>query len=57
MKVDDIDVQAVEPGTVAANGIGIALDFKCPKGATLVALAVDDDVVWSPTAVAEAPAA
>lgn len=47
MKVDDTDVQAVEPGAAAANGIGIALDFKCPKGAALVALEVDDDVVWS----------
>ncbi len=57
MKVDDTDVQAVEPGAAAANGIGIALDFKCPKSATLVALAVEDDVVWSLAAVAEAPAA
>jgi hypothetical protein len=57
MKVDDTDVQAVEPGAAAANGIGIAVDFKCPKGATLVALAVDDDVVWSPEEMAAAPAA
>lgn len=57
IKVDDADVQAVEAGAPAANGIGIALDFKCPKGATLVALAADDDVVWSPGAVAAAPAA
>ena len=48
IKVDDADVQAVEVGAAAANGIGIALDFKCPKGATLVALAADDDVVWNP---------
>ncbi len=47
MKVDDIDVQAVEPDATAAKGVGIALDFKCPEGATLVALAVEDDVVWS----------
>jgi hypothetical protein len=46
MKVDDTEVQAVEPGATAASGIGIALDFKCPKNATLVALAVDDDIVW-----------
>lgn len=55
MRVDDTDVQAVEPGATAANGIGIALDFKCPKGASLVALAADDDVVWSPEKMA-APA-
>jgi RiboL-PSP-HEPN len=48
MKLDDTDIQAVEPGVTAMNGIGIALDFKCPKGATLVALADDDDAVWSP---------
>ncbi|HEY3325104.1 MAG TPA: MAE_28990/MAE_18760 family HEPN-like nuclease [Planctomycetota bacterium] len=47
MKVDDTDVRAVEPGTAAANGVGIALDFKCPRGATLFAIDVDDDVVWS----------
>jgi hypothetical protein len=57
MKVDDDDVEAVEEGAAAPNGVGIALDFKCPKGATLVALASDDDVVWSPVATAEAPAA
>lgn len=57
MKVDDTAVRAVEPGAAAANGIGIALDFKCPKGATLVALAVEDDVVWSLAGMAEAPAA
>jgi hypothetical protein len=57
IRVDDAEVQAVEAGAAAANGIGIALNFKCPKGATLVALAVDDDVVWSPTAVGAAPAA
>jgi hypothetical protein len=57
MKVDDTDVPAVEPGAAAASGIGIALDFKCPKGASLVALALDDDVVWSPLAVAATPAA
>jgi hypothetical protein len=45
MMVDDADVQAVEQGAIAANGIGIALDFKCPRGAMLVALATDDDVV------------
>lgn len=57
MKVDDTDVQFVEPSANAANGIGIALDFKCPKGATPVALPDDDDVVWSPAPAAEVPAA
>lgn len=48
LKVDDADVKAVERGTAAENGIGVALDFKCPKGALLIALPVEDDVVWSP---------
>ena len=47
MKIDDTDVQAVKPDMAAANGIGIALDFKCPAGATLITLSVDDDVVWT----------
>lgn len=57
IKINDTDLQAVEPGMAAAKGVGLGLDFKCPKGATLVALAADDDVVWSPPAVAAAPAA
>lgn len=57
MKVDGTDMRAVEPGAAATNGIGIALDFKCPKGAALVALAVEDDVVWSPETVAATPTA
>ena len=48
MQVDGNDVQAVESDATVANGIGIALDFRCPKGDTLVALDADDDVVWSP---------
>lgn len=57
MKVDDVSVESVEPDTAAANGIGIALDFKCPKGGALVALESDDDVVWSPATVGAVPAA
>lgn len=48
LKVDDAGVQAVDGGAAAENGIGVTLDFKCPKGASLVALPVEDDVVWSP---------
>ena len=54
LKLDDAEVQAVEAGAAATNGVGVALDFKCPKGAQLVALAVGDDVVWSPSAVVAA---
>jgi hypothetical protein len=34
LMVDDAHVEAVEPEDSAANGIGVALDFKCPKNAT-----------------------
>lgn len=57
LKVDEAVVAAVEQGDAAANGIGIGLDFRCPKGRAIVALEADDDVVWSPEAVAAAPAA
>ncbi|WP_163784823.1 MAE_28990/MAE_18760 family HEPN-like nuclease [Myxococcus vastator] len=57
MKVADADVQAIEPGDAAANGIGVALDFKCPKGAPLVALADEDDVVWGRPDETVAPSA
>ena len=56
MRVDDTDVQAVEPDAPAASGIGIGLDFKCPRSAALVALASDDDVAWSPPVMENAPA-
>jgi RiboL-PSP-HEPN len=52
MKVDEVQVDAVESSAAARNGVGLALDFKCPNGATLVALGTDDDVVWSPLTVA-----
>ncbi|OJT24466.1 hypothetical protein BO221_15045 [Archangium sp. Cb G35] len=57
LKIDDALVAAVTPGDVAPNGIGIGLDFRCPKGAELVALDADDDIVWAPATVTDAPAA
>jgi hypothetical protein len=58
LRVDDADVQEVAANASAPNGVGVGLDFKFPKSmdAKLVALAADDDVVWSPLAMA-APAA
>ncbi|MFT3803024.1 MAG: MAE_28990/MAE_18760 family HEPN-like nuclease [Burkholderiaceae bacterium] len=47
LQISGTDVQVVLPETVAPEGIGIGLDFKCPRGATLIALEADDDVVWS----------
>lgn len=51
LTIDDAVVAAVEVGDTAVNGIGVGLDFKCPKGNELVALGVDDEVVWSPETV------
>ena len=57
LKVDDASVAAIEQGTATANGIGIGLNFKYPKGAALIALEAEDDVVWSPEAVGATPEA
>lgn len=59
LRVDDADVQEVAENANAPTGVGVGLNFKFPKsaGAKLVALAADDDVVWSPPNVAAAPAA
>ena len=48
LRVDNSDLRVVSPETEAPQGIGVGLDFKCPKGATLVALDEEDDVVWRP---------
>ena len=55
LKLDNAAVDAVEPNTAAVNGIGIELDFKCPKDTNLVALPNDDDVVWIPMEPISAP--
>lgn len=58
LKVDGVDMQELATNANAPNGVGVRLDFKFPKSATakLVALAADDDVVWSPQAVARTAA-
>lgn len=50
LRVDGAEVQELSGSASAPAGVGIALDFKFPKSADakLVALAADDDVVWSP---------
>lgn len=45
LQVDDKPLEAVEQGA-AVTSIGIGLDFRYPKDATLYALEADDDVVW-----------
>lgn len=54
LRLDDVDVQVVATNANAPKGVGVGLDFKFPKSADakLVALAVDDDLVWSPLALA-----
>ena len=46
IRVDDVECEVLEPGAAAANGVGLGLDFRCPKGASLVALSAEDDAVW-----------
>lgn len=46
LQVDDSDVQEILPEANAPRGVGVELDFRCPKGAILVALEADDDAVW-----------
>lgn len=48
LKIDGGDVPEVKPDAIAPLGIGVELDFRCPKDATLTALSAEDDVVWSP---------
>lgn len=56
LQVDDSRIQVFLPEDKAPSGIGIKLDFKCPSNAILIALAKDDDIVWSPLNVATTPA-
>jgi len=57
LKVDNSDMQTVLPETDAPNGIGVGLNFRCPKGTSLVALEAEDDIVWSPPKPTNAPEA
>jgi hypothetical protein len=52
LRVDDTDVREVDANASTPTGVGVGLDFKFPKSveAKLVALAADDEVVWSPLA-------
>jgi len=56
LRVDDADVSELAASANAPRGVGVGLDFRFPKsaGAKLVALATDDDLVWSPLVVAPA---
>lgn len=50
LRVDDADVQELASNANVPKGVGVGLDFKLPKSADakLVALAAEDDLVWSP---------
>lgn len=54
LRVEDAEVQELAIDANAPQGVGVGLDFKFPKNADakLIALPTDDDVVWSPRAVA-----
>lgn len=58
LRVDNTEVRELEADATSPTGVGVRLDFKYPKSANtkLVALAADDEVVWSPLNVASAPA-
>ncbi len=53
LRVDDDEVLELAAKANAPKGVGVGLDFKFPKSsdARLVALAADDDLVWSPAPV------
>lgn len=50
LQVDNVDVEKVDVGASAPNGVRVRLDFRFPNkvGAKLVALAAEDDLVWRP---------
>lgn len=58
LQVDDTDLLELAANANAPKGVGVGLGFKFPKStdAKVVALASDDEMVWSPLA-AVAPAA
>jgi hypothetical protein len=57
LQINDVSTPAVEQDSNVAD-VGIAVDFRCPKGVVLSVLDVDDDVVWSPSdAIPETAAA
>lgn len=47
LQQNDAEVQEISPDELAPEGVGIKLNFKCPKGATLSALEVEDPFIWS----------
>lgn len=49
IQVNESPIQFLESDTPALDGVGLGLDFKCPKGADLFALAAEDDIVWAAT--------
>lgn len=48
LKMNDADIDHVEAGTSAPQGVGVGLDFKCSRGSPLVVLSVEDDLIWAP---------
>lgn len=48
LRLNGADQEKIAVGTLAPDGIGIGLDFACPKTANLVALLAEDDLIWAP---------
>lgn len=47
IQLSGVDHASLPAGTEAPEGIGLSLDFRCPKGATIIALESVDHVIWS----------
>lgn len=48
LRMNDADIDHVEAGAPAPQGVGVGLDFSCPRGASLVVLSAEDDLIWTP---------
>lgn len=59
LKIDDTELNSIDPSIPAPNGVGLGLDFRYPNNTELKlsALSSEDDVVWSPVVHAAASAA
>lgn len=48
LRLNETDHEIIAAGIPAPEGIGIGLDFACPKGVVPVVLMAEDDLVWAP---------
>lgn len=48
LRINDTELDHVDAETPAPRGVGVRLDFSCPRGVSLVVLSAEDDLVWAP---------